>query len=57
MTNVYLENYANLPRKRFCLLASRKFKLREIDAIFWQKKPVRSLQKSKYQVKILYSEL
>ena len=48
MTNVYLENYANLPRKRFCLLASRKFKLREIDAIFWQKKPVRSLQKSKY---------
>ena len=37
MTNVYLKNYANLPRKRFCLLASRKLKLREIDAIFWQK--------------------
>ena len=39
MTNAYLENHANLPRKRFCLLASRKFKLREIDTIFWQKKP------------------
>ena len=38
MTNVYLENYATLPFWRFCLLASRKFKLREIDAIFWQKK-------------------